>query len=146
MNKIVLKDVSKTIKGVEILSELNQEFVGGKIYGLCGSNGSGKTMLLRLIAGLIRPSKGEILVDDKILHKDIDFPANMGVMIENPEFWPYYTGKEPSNFSSPPLFSFAAADAADDDSPEPQPPSITRASAPDNTADANFLSFIISSF
>ena len=94
MNKIVLKDVSKTIKGVEILSELNQEFVGGKIYGLCGSNGSGKTMLLRLIAGLIRPSKGEILVDDKILHKDIDFPANMGVMIGNPEFWPYYTGKE----------------------------------------------------
>ncbi len=94
MKKIIIENVSKQIKGIDILTDVNIEFISGKIYGLCGSNGSGKTMLLRMIAGLIRPSEGQVVVDDKILHKDIDFPENMGVLIENPEFWKNYTGKE----------------------------------------------------
>lgn len=94
MKKIILKDVNKQIKGTDILSNINLEFESGKIYGLSGCNGSGKTMLLRMIAGLIRPDSGSIYVDEKILHKDIDFPERMGVMIENPEFWLNYTGKE----------------------------------------------------
>lgn len=94
MNKIILKDICKTIKGVEILSHINLTFERGVVYGLCGCNGSGKTMLLRMIAGLIRPTEGSVYVDDKVLHKDIDFPENIGVMIENPNFWSNYTGRE----------------------------------------------------
>ena len=94
MKKIILKNVSKTIKGVDVLKNINYEFESGKVYGLCGYNGSGKTMLLRMIAGLIRPTEGMLSIDGKILHKDMDFPENMGVMIENPNFWSNYTGKE----------------------------------------------------
>ena len=94
MNRIILENVSKQIRGVEILNEINVEFVSGRIYGLCGCNGSGKTMLLRMLAGLIRPSSGSVIVDGKVLHKDIDFSENMGVLIENPDFWKNYTGKE----------------------------------------------------
>ena len=94
MDRIILENVSKQIRGVEILTEINREFVSGKIYGLCGYNGSGKTMLLRMLAGLIRPSSGRVIVDGNTLHKDIDFPENMGVLIENPDFWKNYTGKE----------------------------------------------------
>lgn len=94
MDRIILENVSKQIRGAEILTEINREFVSGKIYGLCGYNGSGKTMLLRMLAGLIRPSRGRVIVDGNTLHKDIDFPENMGVLIENPDFWKNYTGKE----------------------------------------------------
>jgi ABC-2 type transport system ATP-binding protein len=66
-----------------LLHDINYEFNSGKIYGLYGRNGSGKTMLLRAIAGLIMPSSGEIAIDEKILHKDISFPANISVIIEN---------------------------------------------------------------
>lgn len=66
----------------------------GKIYGLFGRNGSGKTMLLRLIAGLIHPSSGQVIIDGKILHKEMDFPESIGVLIETPDFWKGYTGKK----------------------------------------------------
>lgn len=94
MDRIILKNVSKKIRGVEILTDIDARFESGKIYGLCGYNGSGKTMLLRMLAGLIRPDSGSIQVDGKTLHKDMDFPEDMGVLIENPEFWSNYTGKE----------------------------------------------------
>jgi ABC-2 type transport system ATP-binding protein len=94
MDKIILKSVTKKIKGVTILENINLEFQQGKIYGLCGYNGSGKTMLLRMIAGLIRPTEGEVLIGNKLLHKDIDFPESIGVLIETPNFWSSYTGRE----------------------------------------------------
>jgi ABC-2 type transport system ATP-binding protein len=71
------------MKKKTLLHDINYEFNSGKIYGLYGRNGSGKTMLLRAIAGLIMPSSGEIAIDEKILHKDISFPANSSVIIEN---------------------------------------------------------------
>lgn len=94
MNTILLKNVSKKIRDTEILKDIDVQFDSNKIYGLCGCNGSGKTMLLRMIAGLIRPTSGQVHVDGQVLQKDLDFPENMGVLIENPDFWPYYTGKE----------------------------------------------------
>ncbi len=94
MEQIILENVSKVIKNAEVLHDINLSFEKGKIYGLKGYNGSGKTMLLRMIAGLIQPTEGTVRVDDKILHKDIDFPQDMGVLIENPNFWNNYTGKE----------------------------------------------------
>ena len=94
MEKITLEHVSKVIKNVEVLKDINVCLQKGKVYGLKGYNGSGKTMLLRMIAGLIKPTEGTVFIDDKILHKDMDFPEDIGVMIENPNFWSNYTGKE----------------------------------------------------
>ena len=62
------------------------------MYGLQGPNGAGKTMLMRLIAGLIRPTSGSVIIDGKTLGKDLDFPASMGLLLENPAFLPDYTG------------------------------------------------------
>lgn len=88
--KITLKNVSKTIKGCLILDDINLEMESGNVYGLRGSNGSGKTMLMRAIAGLIRV-EGTVKLDDKILGKDISFPESLGIMIENPAFIEDYT-------------------------------------------------------
>ena len=90
---IEIKDVTKTIKKALILDRVSLEFKGGLIYGLQGPNGSGKTMLMRLVAGLILPTKGEVLIDGKRLGRDIDFPPSLGLLIENPAFLPGYTGK-----------------------------------------------------
>lgn len=89
---IRLEQISKEIKGAPVLKNINLEFKTGMIYGLHGINGSGKTMLLRMIAGLIRPTEGKVFLDGKLLHKDLDFPQSMGVVIENPDFWHNYTG------------------------------------------------------
>lgn len=90
--KITVKNASKEIKGSAILNDVNLELLGGKIYGLQGPNGSGKTMLIRLIAGLIRPTSGTICIDGNQLGKVMDFPDSMGLLIENPAFIPGYTG------------------------------------------------------
>lgn len=92
--QIEVKDLCKTIKGVEILSHVNLQMDAGKIYGLRGKNGSGKTMFMRCMCGLILPSSGEICVDGKCIGKDIDFPPSIGVLIENPAFLNSYTGLE----------------------------------------------------
>lgn len=64
----------------------------GMIYGIQGENGSGKTMLMRGICGLIKGSEGCITIDGKVIGKDISFPEDIGVLIENPSFIPKYTG------------------------------------------------------
>lgn len=93
MEKCVIKleNVSKKIKGATILDDINLEFTGGKVYGLKGKNGSGKTMLMRAICGLIR-TEGTITINGKVLGKDISFPESIGVLIENPAFIAGYTG------------------------------------------------------
>lgn len=90
--RIVIENLSKDIKKVPVLTDINIEFEGGYVYGLKGKNGSGKTMLMRAVCGLIRPTKGRILIDDKELGKDISFPESIGVLIENPAFIDSYTG------------------------------------------------------
>ena len=89
---IKITDVNKTIKKAPILRDINLEFTGGKVYRLRGKNGSGKTMLMRAICGLITPDSGIIDIDGKILGKDISFPESIGVLIENPAFIGNYTG------------------------------------------------------
>lgn len=89
---IKITDVNKTIKKAAILRDINLEFTGGKVYGLRGKNGSGKTMLMRAICGLITPDSGIIDINGKILGKDISFPESIGVLIENPAFIGNYTG------------------------------------------------------
>jgi len=68
--------------------------VSGNVYGFQGINGSGKTMLMRLICGLIYPTKGEIVIDGKRLGKEITFPQSVGLLLENPAFLDSYTGFE----------------------------------------------------
>lgn len=88
---IVFEHVSKTIKGHEILKDLNYTFEDHKIYDLYGPNGSGKTMILRLACGLVRASGGKVIINDGVLGKDFAFPPSVGVVIENMELLPYLT-------------------------------------------------------
>lgn len=87
---IKVENYTKVIKGKTILDNVNYTFENGMIYGLYGRNGSGKTMLLRVIAGLIFPTQGRVMFDDKELHKDISFPPSVGIIIENTNMFPQY--------------------------------------------------------
>ena len=89
---IKVENVSLKIKKDMILQDINVEFDDGKIHGIIGRNGSGKTMLMKCICGFIRPTEGEITVAGKRIGIDCDFPESVGVIIETPEFIPYYTG------------------------------------------------------
>lgn len=89
---IVLNHVSLQIKETQILKDIHAEFEAGKIHGIIGRNGSGKTMLMKCICGFVRPTGGEVRVNGKVVGKDMDFPADMGLMIETPGFIPYYSG------------------------------------------------------
>jgi ABC-2 type transport system ATP-binding protein len=88
---IELCGVSKTIKRNEVLKNINLTFQKGKVYGLYGPNGSGKTMLLRAIAGLIVPTSGTVVIDGKVLHKDISTAPEVGIVIENMQLLPRYS-------------------------------------------------------
>lgn len=90
--KIEVENYTKVIKGVTILDKVNVTFESGKCYGLKGKNGSGKTMLMRAVCGLIHPTEGQVSIDGEILGKDISFPKSVGVLIENPAFIANYTG------------------------------------------------------
>ena len=89
---ITVNYVSLKIKKDMILQDINVEFDDGKIHGIIGRNGSGKTMLMKCICGFIKPTEGEITVAGKRIGVDCDFPESVGVIIETPEFIPYYTG------------------------------------------------------
>lgn len=89
---IWVENLFLTIKGNEILKDVNVHFEKGKIHGLIGRNGSGKTMLMKCICGFVRPTGGQITVADKRVGKDCDFPESLGMIIENPGFIPYYSG------------------------------------------------------
>ena len=89
---IQIKNVSLTINKTVILKSVCASFERGKIHGLIGRNGSGKTMLMKCICGFVKPSQGEIFVDGERIGKDCDFPRNTGIIIETPGFIPYYSG------------------------------------------------------
>ena len=92
--KIEIRNVTKVIKKTKVIDNVDITFEGGKIYGLSGKNGCGKTMLMRLISGLIYPTEGEVVIDGKILGKDCSFPKSIGLLIENPAFLEEYTAYE----------------------------------------------------
>lgn len=92
MSEIIIDHLCKKIKGNTILDDICFTFHNSMIYGLYGRNGSGKTMLLRAIAGLIFPTEGQISIDQKVLHKEISFPPSVGVIIENTNLLPQYDG------------------------------------------------------
>ena len=89
---ICIKGLELKIGKTHILKNITANFEEGKIHGLIGRNGSGKTMLMKCICGFIKPTSGEIAVDGKRVGKDVDFPKDMGIIIETPGFIPYYSG------------------------------------------------------
>lgn len=91
---IELKHVTKALKKNTVLDDVSYSFENGRAYGLYGENGSGKTMLLRVLGGLIVPTEGEVISDDKCLHRDISFPENTGIVIEHMELLPKFSAKE----------------------------------------------------
>lgn len=90
--RVEISHYTKAIKGITVLDDVNLTLEPGTCYGLRGKNGSGKTMLMRAIAGLLFPTSGGVFVDGKKLGKDIDFPASVGLLIETPSFLPRYAG------------------------------------------------------
>lgn len=89
---ISIQQVYKDFNGEEVLHGVTHDFEAGKIHGVVGNNGSGKTVLFKCICGFLRPSKGKILVDYEEVGKNVDFPPDMGVIIETPGFLPTMTG------------------------------------------------------
>ncbi len=90
---IQIKDLNLNIKGHQILSDVNLDLEAGRIYGLVGNNGSGKTMLMKCICGFVRPTSGEVNVNGTMIGKDTDYIGDTGIIIENPGFIPYYSGR-----------------------------------------------------
>ena len=91
---IEIDDLTKVIDKHKVLDKVSIKLEKGKIYGIKGKNGSGKTMLLRAICGLIKPTEGEVRVGEKVIGKDAAFHESVGVLIENPGFIPSFSGYE----------------------------------------------------
>ena len=85
---VSVQNVSKAYGTQQVLKHVSLQCEAGKIYGLIGRNGSGKTVLLRSICGLTRPDSGQIRVWDQVVGKDVDYPDNLGFIIEAPGFLP----------------------------------------------------------
>ncbi len=92
--KIEFKNVNKNFKKVEILKQINLKFETGNVYGIYGRNGSGKSVFLKMIAGFMLPTSGEILFDGENLNFKNEFPKDLRALIENPSFFPDLTGFE----------------------------------------------------
>lgn len=89
---IEINNLSKEIGNELILKDINMRMESGHVYGIKGKNGSGKTMLMRAICGLIFPTHGSIMIDGKELGKDLSFPESVGALLENPGFINEYSG------------------------------------------------------
>ena len=92
--ELEVKNYTKELGNQVVLNSINMKFESGNIYGLHGRNGSGKTMLFRAISHLIHPTDGDILVDGKSIVNDEYDIRNIGLLIENPDFYPYLSGIE----------------------------------------------------
>ena len=88
---IKVDNVTKIIKKVKVLDHVSLEFESGEITGLKGINGSGKTMIMRIISGLIRPTEGKVFINGRELKKEMDFPESIGVLIYSPYFLDGYS-------------------------------------------------------
>ena len=87
-----IKDVRKEIGPDCVLQDINISMEKGRIYGLQGKNGCGKSMLMRVICGLVLPTEGQVVINGERLGKEISFPRSIGMMIESPGFLDSYSG------------------------------------------------------
>lgn len=89
---IVIENVSKSFGEEQVLKSVTHTFEKGKIHGIVGNNGSGKTVLMKCICGFLRPDTGKILINGVQIGKDRDFPEDIGIIIETPGFLPHLSG------------------------------------------------------
>ena len=89
---ISVQSVSKTFGDTQVLREVSREFEAGRVHGIVGNNGSGKTVLMKCICGFLPPTRGRILVRGRQVGRDMDFPDDTGIIIETPGFLPNLTG------------------------------------------------------
>ena len=90
-NAIEIKNLTKKFKEAVVLNDISVSFEKGQVHGLIGRNGSGKTMLMKCICGMVPPTVGTVSVNGKVIGKDCDIPDNVGVIIETPGFLPGYS-------------------------------------------------------
>ncbi len=86
--QIRINNVGKTVKGVELIKDINLTLDSGNIYGFVGDNGAGKTVLFKVLLGLMKKTSGIITIDGNVL---TDLLNDVGFIIERPEYIPYYT-------------------------------------------------------
>ena len=89
---IEVQNLSKSFGEEQVLKSVSRDFEIGKIHGIVGNNGSGKTVLMKCICGFLKPSGGCVLVNGKEVGKDMDFPDDLGIIIETPGFLPNLSG------------------------------------------------------
>lgn len=86
--------VTKRLRRATVLQDVTLNLQPERVVALTGPNGSGKTMLMRVVAGLVRPTEGHVEIDGLRLGRDIDFPPSLGMLLEGPTFLDSYTGLE----------------------------------------------------
>ena len=89
---ISVEHATKKFREITALSDVTIEFEKNKIHGIIGRNGSGKTVLIKSICGLLRLTQGRVVVDNKVIGKDVQIPDNIGVIIETPGFYGNFSG------------------------------------------------------
>lgn len=92
MNRLVASNISKVIRRTAVLQNIDLDLTGGKVYAFCGENGSGKTMLFRVLSGLSRPTSGQVLYNGIDLNTRKRPFVRIGVTIENISLYPQFTG------------------------------------------------------
>ena len=93
-NVIEVCDVNKYFGEEHVLKNVSHTFEKGKIHGIVGNNGSGKTVLMKCICGFLKPDSGVIYVNHKQVGKETDFPEDIGIIIETPGFLPHLSGTQ----------------------------------------------------
>lgn len=91
---IEVRNVNKSFGEEHVLKDVSHSFRAGKIHGIVGNNGSGKTVLMKCICGFLKPDSGTILVAGRQVGKETDFPENIGIIIETPGFLPHLSGTQ----------------------------------------------------
>ena len=91
---VSVKGISKHFDKECVLKNVTRDFEKGKIHGIVGNNGSGKTVLMKCICGFLLPDEGEVTVDGKRIGRDVDFPGDLGIIIETPGFLPNLSGRK----------------------------------------------------
>ncbi len=88
MEKIILENVTKELDDIKVLNKINLELTGGKIYGIIGRNGSGKSMLLKTICGFLPPTEGRVFINGEDIYQKNIFPDSIAAMIDKPNYLP----------------------------------------------------------
>ena len=91
-SEVKLSNVTKSFRKERVLRGITHSFEQGKIHGIMGFNGSGKTVMFKCICGFLRPDSGAVIVQGRQIGKDGDFPQSVGMIIESPGFLPHISG------------------------------------------------------